>query len=84
MLKATLKIVRKNGLQLEQSGEFKKNYKVCLAAVQQNYLALKFVDEELLKSGKLYLAAIKQNVHVFNHIPDKLKNDYHFCLKAVQ
>ena len=71
-----LKIVRKNGLELENlPTHFKKDREIVLAAVRNDGFAIADADRKLLDDKEIAIEAIKNNRNTFLLLNRKLTND---------
>ena len=80
-----LQILEENPGELDLvSINMRNNEEVVLAAVQQNFHALRFASDEMRNNQVVVLAAIQQNVNALRHASDEMRNNLEVVLAAVQ
>ncbi|MGR3912318.1 MAG: DUF4116 domain-containing protein [Candidatus Rhabdochlamydia sp.] len=80
-----LAIVQKDGLALERASEALKNNKqIVLAAVKNNWQALKYANDKLKDDPDVVLAAIEKSGYALEYASARLKNDKEFILPILK
>merc|ERR1712098_930507 len=78
-------IVARSGCELQlASGPIRAHHEVALAAVQETWRALRYVDPELYGNRDILLAALRQDRSALEFATEALLSDSVFVLTAMQ
>ena len=80
---SAIELVSKDGYQLEELGELRKDKEVVMAAVLQNGDALQYASPALQKDRDVVMAAVSQNGDALCYASSALKRDRDIVLAAV-
>ena len=84
-LKSVLGLIKHGGQNLDNAPrKFKRSFLVCLLAVQNDGLALKYADDTLKDCKEIVLEAVKQNGLALQYASDALRRDKELDMQAVR